>query len=72
VWKGQGIVGLSERRFKSVREHQTEFKPGPRDDSSGACFPICKLSNKLSTGDGADAAHHQLTRQVPQRHVLTL
>jgi hypothetical protein len=25
-----------------------EFKPGPGDDSSGACFPICKLS----TGDG--------------------
>jgi hypothetical protein len=40
--------------------------------SSGACFPICKLSNKLSTDGRADAASHQLARQVHQGHILTL
>jgi hypothetical protein len=49
-----------------------KFKLGHGDDSSEACFPIRKLSNKLSTGDGADAAHRQLTRQVHQGHILTL
>ncbi|GAC1650246.1 MAG: hypothetical protein NVS9B11_23400 [Candidatus Dormibacteraceae bacterium] len=58
--------------FLVGKERPAEFRSGPGDDSSGACFPIGKLSNKLSTGDWAHAAHDGLTRQVHQSHVVTL
>jgi hypothetical protein len=52
--------------------HQRSSNQVSGDDRYGAVFRICKLSNKLSTGDDADAARRRLTRQVHQRHVLTL
>ena len=70
--KGQGIIGLSAKGLESVRKHPLSSNQAPVTTVRGACFQICKLSNKLSTDDGADAAYHQLTRQAHRRHVLTL
>jgi len=70
--KEQGGLLVSLQRVRFGKKAPIEFIPRPRDDSSGACFPICKLSTKLSTRDWADVARHQLTGQVHQRHVLTL
>jgi len=68
----QEIIGLSAKRFASLREHQLRSNHAPVTTDRGLASPICKLSHKLSRGDEADAAYQQLTRQVHQRHVLTL
>ena len=60
--------------YKPVRLGKTapiEFIPW-RVTTARGFFPIYKLSTELSTRDGTDVARHQLTRQVPHRHVLTL
>jgi hypothetical protein len=67
-----GLLVFLKKGFESVRNQLSAIRGGPGDVGRGLFPPICKLSNKLTTGDRADAAHQQLTRQVHQRHVLTL
>jgi hypothetical protein len=67
-----GDYWFAAMQLNSVRKPPPEFKSGRTRRRSGGCFPIRKLSNKLSTHNWAHSANHRLARQVHQRHVLTL
>jgi len=59
-------------RFESIRNAAIEFGPPLVGRHFKVSCPIAKLSHKLSTAHWPQAAADALTRQVHQRHVLTL